>query len=138
MKQGDQVMYGTFRGAFVRDYYGMAEVRLPGGVACVGYSELRPVPAWIVRQGTSSARISAPDYSAALVRAAQIGFKAPDSVVLLDESSAEAADRYLALVKWARERYTSAGLLTISTGGAPSAYSRIESAAWGRYMEGAA
>jgi hypothetical protein len=46
-------------------------------------------------------------------------------------------DRYLAIVGWARKRYTRAGMLTISVGGVPSAYSRIESAAWGRYMAGA-
>lgn len=38
--------------------------------------------AWIVKQGASTAVIYAPTYEAAKERAAQIGFRAPDSVVL--------------------------------------------------------
>jgi len=43
-------------------------------------------------------------------------------------------NRYISIVKWARQRYTSAGVLIISTGGKPSTYSRIESAAFEKYM----
>ena len=46
------------------------------------------------------------------------------------------ADRYLAIVAWARRRYTVGGELVISTGGVPSAYSRIEAAAWRLHMLG--
>lgn len=46
-------------------------------------------------------------------------------------------DRYLSIVQWARRRYSRGGLLTISVGGAPAPYSRIETAAWARYMRGA-
>lgn len=45
-------------------------------------------------------------------------------------------DRYLRIVRWARSRYTLDGVLAVSVGGLPSAYSRIERAAWDRYMNG--
>ena len=44
------------------------------------------------------------------------------------------ANKYLAIVEWARNRYSSNGRLVISTGGIPSVYSRIESAAFNKYM----
>lgn len=43
-------------------------------------------------------------------------------------------NRYLAIVEWARRRYTHDGRLTISIGGEPSFYSRIEYAAFRRYV----
>lgn len=44
-------------------------------------------------------------------------------------------DRYLAIVNWARARYTVGGVLMIADRGmVPSTYSRIERAAWDRYM----
>jgi hypothetical protein len=47
-------------------------------------------------------------------------------------------DKYLRVVYWARTRYTDkAGLLVISKGGSPSMFSRIESAAWNKYIMGA-
>lgn len=48
------------------------------------------------------------------------------------------ADRYLAIAQWARRRYSSGGVLVVSVGGKPSRYSRIELAAWKRYMGGVA
>lgn len=42
--------------------------------------------------------------------------------------------RYLSIVEWARQRYTVAGVLVLSTGGKQSTYSRIESAAFEKYM----
>lgn len=39
---------------------------------------------WIIRQGASRATVQAPDYAAARERGAQIGFKAPDAIVLDD------------------------------------------------------
>lgn len=45
------------------------------------------------------------------------------------------AARYLTIVHWARVRYATAGTLVLSVGGELSAYSRIERAAWRRYME---
>ena len=49
----------------------------------------------------------------------------------------ENADRYLRLVNWAKRRYTNRDThsLTISVGGRPSIYSRIEAAAFRRYSE---
>ncbi len=44
------------------------------------------------------------------------------------------ADKYLAIVSWAVKRYTRKGSLAINVGGAPAAYSRIETLAWHRYM----
>lgn len=41
--------------------------------------------------------------------------------------------KYLSIVAWARNRYTIAGVLVIDTGGVPSAYSRIEDAAFKKY-----
>ncbi len=37
---------------------------------------------WVVKQGSSTGRIHARDYDAAIERAAAIGFKQPDSIVL--------------------------------------------------------
>ena len=46
-------------------------------------------------------------------------------------------DRYLRVVYWARARYTDkTGLLIISSGGNPSRFTRIESAAWRKYIIG--
>lgn len=43
--------------------------------------------------------------------------------------------RYLKLAHWARKRYTTPeGNLTISVGGRPSAFARIEQAAWDRHL----
>ncbi len=39
---------------------------------------------WNLTQGTSKAKVLAPDYAAALERGKQIGFPAPDSVVLVE------------------------------------------------------
>ena len=47
-------------------------------------------------------------------------------------------DRYLAIVAWARKRYTRDGRLVISVGMMRSRYSAIEDLAWKRYMEGRA
>lgn len=45
-------------------------------------------------------------------------------------------DRYLRIVKWARKRYAGAdGLLTIAVGKQPSTYTRIEHAAFRRYVD---
>lgn len=45
-------------------------------------------------------------------------------------------DRYLAVVKWARRRYTrSDGHLPISIGGKPATSVRIEQAAFERYVQ---
>lgn len=49
-------------------------------------------------------------------------------------TQADRIDRYLAIVEWARRRYTRAGRLVISIGAAASRYSRIESAAAVRYL----
>lgn len=84
-----------------------------------------------VKQGTSRATIRAADYYEARERAAQIGFQRPDSIVLMTEPD---ADRYLAVMAWARLRYTKAGSLVVSVGGVPTTYTKIERAAWGRYM----
>ena len=46
-------------------------------------------------------------------------------------------EKYLRIVKWARRRYTINGALTISMGGNPSIYARIERAAWNRHMSAA-
>ena len=44
-------------------------------------------------------------------------------------------DRYLDLIRWARARYTVNGLLVTHTfNRKPTLYSRIESAAWDKYM----
>ena len=45
-----------------------------------------------------------------------------------------AEDRYLRLVRWAARRYRENGLLALERGGRPSAYTRIERAAWRRYV----
>ena len=44
------------------------------------------------------------------------------------------ADKYLAIVAWAMKRYTRKGSLAIYAGNYPTAYSRIETLAWHRYM----
>ena len=44
------------------------------------------------------------------------------------------ADKYLAIVAWAMKRYTRDGSLAIYAGNYPTAYSRIETLAWHRYM----
>jgi hypothetical protein len=43
-------------------------------------------------------------------------------------------DRYLAIIHWLRRRYTRDGRLTISVGGIPSAFSRLELAFARRYL----
>ena len=43
-------------------------------------------------------------------------------------------DRYLAIVAWAKRRYTRDGWLTIKIGGKPTVYTRIEMAAARRYL----
>lgn len=43
--------------------------------------------------------------------------------------------RYLKIVAWARTRYAIKGSVIISTGGIPSIYSRIENAAFAKYMK---
>jgi hypothetical protein len=58
---------------------------------------------WTVVQGTSTARVRADDHAGAVARAAQLGFKTPDSIVLAydltlpaqvtDESVAEWRDK---------------------------------------------
>jgi hypothetical protein len=43
--------------------------------------------------------------------------------------------KYQKIVAWAQLRYTSSkGLLIVSTGGKPSVYSRIENAAFNKYL----
>ena len=43
-------------------------------------------------------------------------------------------DRYLHLVQWAARRYTEAGVLPTLNRGGPTAYARLEQAAWDRYL----
>lgn len=45
------------------------------------------------------------------------------------------AARYLDLIRWARARYSVGGVLLLSEGGVLSPYSRIERAAFRRYLE---
>jgi hypothetical protein len=42
--------------------------------------------------------------------------------------------RYMQIAQWAQRRYTHRGVLVLDTGKVKSAYSRIEEAAWDRYM----
>jgi riboflavin biosynthesis pyrimidine reductase len=49
--------------------------------------------AWIVRQGRSSGTVRASDYAAARERAAQIGFRNPDAIVLDESADAESSAR---------------------------------------------
>jgi len=42
--------------------------------------------------------------------------------------------KYLEIVKWARNRYAKNGWLVLERGGKPSKYSRIEKAAWKKYL----
>ncbi len=44
------------------------------------------------------------------------------------------AEKYLKLTTWARNRYSYEGNLIVSVGGVPTKYTRIERAAWTRYM----
>ena len=44
------------------------------------------------------------------------------------------ADRYLKIVRWAERRYTINGRLVLRVGGIPTVFTRIEMAAWQRYM----
>ena len=46
----------------------------------------------------------------------------------------ERADKYLAIVAWAVKRYTREGSLAIYAGNYPTAYTRVETLAWHRYM----
>lgn len=46
----------------------------------------------------------------------------------------EAIDRYLAIVAWAKRRYTEQHRLVLTIGGRLSRYSRIERLAFDRYM----
>lgn len=46
-------------------------------------------------------------------------------------------DKYLRVVYWARARYTDNDTLVISRGGNLSLFSRIEAAAWNKYIIGA-
>lgn len=48
-------------------------------------------PRWIVRSGTSSATVLAPEIGAARERAAAIGFKAPQSIALATDAQIDAA-----------------------------------------------
>lgn len=45
------------------------------------------------------------------------------------------SNRYLRICMWARARYTKNGTLIVSTGNVPSIYSRIENAAFEKYMK---
>lgn len=45
-------------------------------------------------------------------------------------------ERYLKIVNWARTRYTRNGLLVISVGNEKSVFTRIENAAWSKYIDG--
>lgn len=45
------------------------------------------------------------------------------------------AARYLALICWARARYTRGGVLILSENNRPAPYVRIERAAFRRYLE---
>ncbi len=57
----------------------------------------------------------------------------------MEPGSRQAIDRYLAVVERARKRYSRGSVLLITeAGGKPSVYSRIEAAAWSRYMLGQA
>lgn len=53
---------------------------------------------------------------------------------LTDQDIEQRQDRYLRIVRWAQRRYTNGGYLVISRGEAPSIYTRIEQAAFRRYM----
>lgn len=44
------------------------------------------MPRYRLKQGNSSALISAADYAGAVKRGAEIGFKDPDSVVLMEDA----------------------------------------------------
>ncbi len=46
----------------------------------------------------------------------------------------ERIDRYLAIVAWARKRYTKSGWLTIRIGERATRYTRIECAAFAKYL----
>lgn len=50
------------------------------------------------------------------------------------EEAEKRLDRYVDIVMWARARYTVGGLLEIQRGGEPSVYTRIERAAFKRYV----
>jgi hypothetical protein len=56
------------------------------------------------------------------------------TVRLTKERKLRNVDRYLKLVKWARNRYTRNKILNMSSGNVPSIYVRIVSAAWSKYM----
>lgn len=49
---------------------------------------------------------------------------------------ADRFDRYLAIVNWARARYTIDGVLVLSIGGTQGIYKRIETAAFQKYLAG--
>lgn len=51
-----------------------------------------------------------------------------------DNTPANRADKYLALMEWARKRYTTPAGLVISKGSQWSVYSRIENAAFYKYL----
>ena len=51
-----------------------------------------------------------------------------------DNTMADAVDKYLKVVEWARKRYTSHNLLVIRTGEQDSVYTKIENLAWDRYL----
>lgn len=42
--------------------------------------------------------------------------------------------RYTQIMRWAWNRYAQGGQVVLDRGGVPSPYSRIEKAAWKRYM----
>ena len=48
-----------------------------------------PMRRWIVRQGASSATVKASDIDSARRRAAEIGFKAPQSIALVTDHDAD-------------------------------------------------
>ena len=43
-------------------------------------------------------------------------------------------DKYLKICDWAKARYTKNGSLILSTGFNPSPFTRIENAAWAKYL----
>ena len=48
--------------------------------------------------------------------------------------AARSPDRYLNICVWAARRYRIGDTLTTSIGGNPAPFTRIEAAAWSRYM----
>lgn len=55
-------------------------------------------------------------------------------IPITDANFKERADRYLALIEWARSRYSEKGILRVIHLGQPTIYARIEDMAAARYI----